>query len=1054
MDLPPTTPSTQNHPRMRSSIACVRCRRSKIKCLNTGIDTTCEACSRSGRECIYPSPGAPSSHSAKREAGADGPQRVEAKRQRTKKAESQAVGAESVSAAGSATAGKERLGTMEEALDPDVLTPGLLQEVFELFQLHYSTDLPFLHGPTFLSPTVGAAVSLAAVMKSGSDAPTTSRKVHRVPGLEMLLLGLLALTARFHPGLIELHGSKDGGPPDPMTASEYYATVLRAALVGERGIYIGEPNLEIIQALLMIGLHEWGYVKGVKAWIHIGLAVRMAQAMGLQYEEGLDDVPWSLSTALRIEADHLGLKTGSTSSSDPNSSEAFIEDEARRRTFWSCFLMDRYLSSGKYRPAIIKIEEIRIQLPCSDKAFVFGERVCTNLIDGSCSRAGLRAKVKDQQASWRRQQSSNRIPFGQDRQDRNLNYQGDTQAEDDGDDKKGYTCEAGLSEGSCGRWMRLVDLWGKIARWSCAGGRKNEKYPPWDDRSTFSQLESELIKFRDTVPRSYRLSQSNTLAHLTQRTSSAYTLLHTLSLLCQIVLHRELMPFVPIRCRGPEGPLDEPTFHENDMPPNFWTNSARLVFQAARDIMDLVHACKSRGLLVETPILGFGLYSVAFIGIYALNFPHMDERGYMCRKTTESLNLLNGGEQATRNALEIIGHIRQRLPMAESWLRTLNRVHRYYKKILQDYARNTEALRMNRDILSLHNVERQLSLRESGLGGGQEGYNLIEKALKELGSIADEDVSSQNSPQRHVGPSSPLTSADTRAEQSKPQTSSSTGWTAVNSIASPEISGLGPQNVKHEATRGYSPERETLPRSYNILQGMHNHGANSAPPSTELPPLISPGANIHSTSPSVASASPHQGPGYYHSPLSHSNIASNDFRNYALQQQPSTLPQTQSGKSDRPASVQPPYPNQSLPSPQQQHAYAYSPSNYPALPMHPLPRVSTPTNDGGASYQAYSLPPMIHPGHPPSQQQQQQGSSGQSLSNISKITSATLATRQWDVATHEAWLNSLKTCLGGDDVAAFLDGRDWEYFQFRAREQGDVGTPNGGWLSEVWGGGS
>lgn len=41
---------------MRSSIACARCRRSKVKCLNNGINTPCRACVTSGRDCIYPAP--------------------------------------------------------------------------------------------------------------------------------------------------------------------------------------------------------------------------------------------------------------------------------------------------------------------------------------------------------------------------------------------------------------------------------------------------------------------------------------------------------------------------------------------------------------------------------------------------------------------------------------------------------------------------------------------------------------------------------------------------------------------------------------------------------------------------------------------------------------------------------------------------------------------------------------------------------------------------------------------------------------------------------------
>lgn len=47
---------TPDTPRMRSSIACVRCRRSKVKCLNEGVNTPCRACKVAGRDCIYPSP--------------------------------------------------------------------------------------------------------------------------------------------------------------------------------------------------------------------------------------------------------------------------------------------------------------------------------------------------------------------------------------------------------------------------------------------------------------------------------------------------------------------------------------------------------------------------------------------------------------------------------------------------------------------------------------------------------------------------------------------------------------------------------------------------------------------------------------------------------------------------------------------------------------------------------------------------------------------------------------------------------------------------------------
>ena len=50
------SPRQQTQGRMRSSIACIRCRRSKVKCVNNGVGTTCRSCENSGRECTYPSP--------------------------------------------------------------------------------------------------------------------------------------------------------------------------------------------------------------------------------------------------------------------------------------------------------------------------------------------------------------------------------------------------------------------------------------------------------------------------------------------------------------------------------------------------------------------------------------------------------------------------------------------------------------------------------------------------------------------------------------------------------------------------------------------------------------------------------------------------------------------------------------------------------------------------------------------------------------------------------------------------------------------------------------
>ena len=452
MEIPIPSPT---HPRMRSSIACARCRRSKIKCVNTGIQSTCKACDASGRECIYPTPVAGMGGVMKREGETS--EKVEAKKQRMRKSKTN-VG-DKGSSVGSLVSRKDELSAAD-ALDPTVLTQTVWHEVFELFQLHFSTDLPFLHGPTFLNPLSKAASSLSTMTASALE---PLEENDELPGNKMLLLGLLALTARFHPRLVAHHSSSSSShTADPVAASEYYARALRALLVGEKGVYIGQPNLEKVQALLMLGLHEWGMCKGIKAWIHVGLAIRMAQAMGLQFEDGLDDEPWALSSATRIEAQHLGVRTGREYPLDPSSSEAFINEEIRRRTFWSCFVMDRYLSSGKYRPTMLTTEDIRIQLPSSDNAFAFGERVCTSLITGDCSGGEARVRMRTRAFSNVRRRGSLGANTKSTSYSDTARLYSRGKMESDGDVK--IACEVGSDESILSRFIRIVEIWGKTAK--------------------------------------------------------------------------------------------------------------------------------------------------------------------------------------------------------------------------------------------------------------------------------------------------------------------------------------------------------------------------------------------------------------------------------------------------------------------------------------------------------------------------------------------------------------------------------------------------------------
>ena len=449
---------------MRSSIACARCRRSKIKCVNAGIDTTCRACESSGRECVYPTPAIGVSGSKRdltaladgddRNGDWDGPKRPRARK--------------SIGMAGSVAGSKAGM----DALDSSILTTKVWEAAFDLFQSHFATLLPFLHPATFLSQI--------RQLSSPPAAPVDGQDAMRNPGSKMdpssslIPLGVLALTARFHPPLVAYHSpASPGHPSNPLAASDFYAAALRSRLAGLDGVSLAIPDLARVQALLMLALHEWGMCRGKSAWVYVGMAIRLAQAMGLPFELENEFPPRDMmraSPGLKAEVDHFGLPR--RPEPKEQSSDDIISQETKRRTFWSCFILDRCLSSGKYRPRMIRVKELGIQLP-SDNAFAFGERVRTVRLNEPPARRPPSLGAQGMQIPSIRQSllyGDEKLPAANGTPDGKawspISRRKDS-SEDDVD-----RWEVGAEESVLSRVIRVIRIWGSIAKWSCAGGRR------------------------------------------------------------------------------------------------------------------------------------------------------------------------------------------------------------------------------------------------------------------------------------------------------------------------------------------------------------------------------------------------------------------------------------------------------------------------------------------------------------------------------------------------------------------------------------------------------
>ncbi|KAI1386299.1 fungal-specific transcription factor domain-containing protein [Hypoxylon trugodes] len=704
-------------PPMRSSIACTRCRKSKIKCENTGGTSPCDSCIKTGKECIFklPDPVAPkrtdppTGVKQERDGGSD--------RKKLKKIDDI-----------SKVNNQQASVYAEEVLSAPFLTEDLWEQVLDLYKLHFAPELPFLHLPT-MKEKLGR--KFRASQSDGNSE------------LNLVLLGVLTLTARFHPDLVKYLAHICNNQPgnartrpvqtqlDPAAASEYYADVLTMAL-GPIRTAMKVATVERVAAFLMLGLYEWSQIRpstgGLGAWMYVGNAVRMAQYLGLGYS----DIPDS--------PDPYG-KTGEPQQRDSsNQSQLALEKEIRRRTMFSCFILDRMLSCGKGRVAIIHSDDIQIQLPCSEDKFDLAMEVHTGFL-------------KD----------------------------------------KG---RHGMDDSVLSRFIQLVDIWGDISKFSSTGGRLNRKdreRPPWTKESTFYQLSQRLAEFDAELPDTFTFSRSNYFKHENHQASSVYVLLHMLRCLCLIMLHREYIPFVPVRCPQPEGPLDNPTFPEDKFgppPEGFWITSAEQVFKAARGIVDLIEICQRKDKLPQSTIVLFAIWTAGFVGLYGKHFPQMDTERHMLGYEFEDTRQPESVPEVFRRGsvaftFATLHKMSMWLKMAVTYVGLLRQMDKYFENIKLDYYRH---ITKNGGF-----DETTHQVRKGGRGAGLEEYKPLVGSLKDFGFVqrANNEHDLPNGPDR-VSPTSADRTVPGGAETNNtssatkpPKSTQSGSFTAINHAHTP-----------------------------------------------------------------------------------------------------------------------------------------------------------------------------------------------------------------------------------------------------------------------------
>ncbi|CAG8461387.1 10174_t:CDS:2 [Ambispora gerdemannii] len=138
----------------------------------------------------------------------------------------------------------------------------------------------------------------------------------------MLLYAIFAISSRF----IDQPAVRKN-PDDPTTTGDGFFERAKELLKDE----FDDAQLSTLQALLLMAAYQQG-AKNSRTWIYTGLAIRIAQDMGLHR----DSAKWSLDET---------------------------QTEVRKRVWWSCYMSDRFISAGLGRPMNINESDCDVPFP-------------------------------------------------------------------------------------------------------------------------------------------------------------------------------------------------------------------------------------------------------------------------------------------------------------------------------------------------------------------------------------------------------------------------------------------------------------------------------------------------------------------------------------------------------------------------------------------------------------------------------------------------------------------------------------------------------------------
>ncbi|KAK4545370.1 hypothetical protein LTR36_003550 [Oleoguttula mirabilis] len=193
----------------------------------------------------------------------------------------------------------------------------------------------------------------------------------------ILVDAVCALAARFSTHVLLTQQPHEETKPSPADFGHAFAQRAKSALMDTFTC----PSVAAVQAALLLAYNEFGESRDSGLWMYLGIAIRMAQDLGMHRIEGLKYKGKDGPTPKMVKRESLGggiisdpvekaVRSSETSVDDDDQqtdekqiSERKAAEQERVDTFWALFFLDRVVSSGTGRRSTLRDKDVELSFP-------------------------------------------------------------------------------------------------------------------------------------------------------------------------------------------------------------------------------------------------------------------------------------------------------------------------------------------------------------------------------------------------------------------------------------------------------------------------------------------------------------------------------------------------------------------------------------------------------------------------------------------------------------------------------------------------------------------